>query len=211
MGGVDHLLPVLHISRLRINMDGAGVTSLVGLAGCPNHCRYCINFRRLQQKPVLLAPTTLYQQLMVDDLYFRATGGGVTFGGGEPLLSAGGIADFARLVAGSWQLRMETSLNVPWAQVEVCLPWIDQWIVDVKDMNDAIYRAYTGCSGQHMRENLSRLAALTPEKLQVRLPRIPGYNTADDLRRSHELLQSIGVVHVTEFDYKPFSANWPED
>ena len=29
----------------------------------------------------------ILEEVMVDDLYFKATGGGVTFGGGEPLLT----------------------------------------------------------------------------------------------------------------------------
>lgn len=208
---VNQLLPVFHISRLRINTDGAGVTSLVGLSGCPNRCRHCINFARLQQKPVLLSPVALYTKLSVDDLYFQATGGGVTFGGGEPLLSAAGIAAFAALPGGRWKLRIETSLNVPWTQVEACLPCTDQWIVDVKDMDESIYRAYTRRSGVLMRENLAKLATLVPEKLHVRLPRIPDGNTSDDLRHSREQLLALGVTDVEEFDYRPHPAPWPDD
>ena len=42
-------------------------------------------------------PEELYNHVKQDDLYFRATGGGVTFGGGEPLLSCKEILHFHKI------------------------------------------------------------------------------------------------------------------
>ena len=70
-------------------IDGAGVSTLIAGAGCPLHCRWCINRELLQSAPN--KPVTaqeLLERVKIDDLSFRATGGGVTFGGGEPLLHA---------------------------------------------------------------------------------------------------------------------------
>ena len=85
-------MPVLSINRHRLTTDGVGVTTLVAAYGCPLSCKYCINERILNpdslKSCVHMTPQQLYDRLKIDDLYFIATGGGVTFGGGESLLHA---------------------------------------------------------------------------------------------------------------------------
>lgn len=36
-------LPVMNISKLRINTDGFGIRTVVFSAECPLNCKYCIN------------------------------------------------------------------------------------------------------------------------------------------------------------------------
>ena len=92
-GSLKHMdelrFPLLALSRLRMGTDGKGVTTLVVGAGCPLSCRYCINRRLLKEAPQKsVTAEELLESVRIDDLYFRATGGGVTFGGGESLLHA---------------------------------------------------------------------------------------------------------------------------
>ena len=99
------LLPVFGISRLRMETDGDGVTTLVGCLGCPLRCRLCINPHA--QNPATphrrLSAEQLVDELRVDGLYFSATGGGATFGGGEPLLHADCLAEFAEKRPADWR------------------------------------------------------------------------------------------------------------
>ena len=80
--------PFIAINRHRLSTDGEGVTTLVGFHGCPLHCEYCLNPQCLQSDGVWrrMTPGELYSEVEIDDLYFMATGGGICFGGGEPLL-----------------------------------------------------------------------------------------------------------------------------
>ena len=79
--------PLISLSRLRMGIDGPGVTTLVAGAGCPLRCRWCINQKLLREAETeTVTAQELYEQVKIDDLYFRASGGGVTFGGGESLL-----------------------------------------------------------------------------------------------------------------------------
>ena len=87
-----------------------------------------------------------------------ATGGGVVFGGGESLLHARFIAAFAELVPKDWKILAETCLNVPTDLLNAALPAVDTWIVDIKDMNPEIYRAYTGQDNAQVLKNLRTLA-----------------------------------------------------
>ena len=153
----------------------------------------------------------LYDLVSVDDIYFQATGGGITFGGGEPLMWPEGICEFAQIVNGKWKINLETSLNVPWENVERVLPYIDTFIVDVKDMNEEIYLAYTGNSGKQMRDNLARLADGYAHKIMARIPAIPEYNTAEDVKRSQTAIENMGIHTIDVFQYRKCEASWHKD
>ena len=133
--------PLLSLSRLRMGIDGPGVTTLIAGAGCPLRCRWCINERLLREAPAEpVTPEELYERVRIDDLYFRASGGGVTFGGGESLLHAGFIRRFREICPAEWRICAETSLAVDPALVRTAAEAVDLFIVDCKDMDDGIYR-----------------------------------------------------------------------
>ena len=195
--------PLLAISRLRMTTDGAGVTTLVAAAGCPLRCGWCLNPQSWNgaAKAEPVTPKTLYDRVKVDDLYFRTTGGGVTFGGGEPLLHADFIAAFRKICGVDWKIRAETSLNVPRTCVETAA-CVDEFIVDIRDMNPTIYRAYTGCENTRVIENLKRLLeTVGADRVLARVPRIPDYNTDADTDRSIDALRALGVKRFDRFNY----------
>lgn len=43
---------LIGLSRHRIGVDGAGVTTLVAFHGCPLDCKYCLNPQALSSKGV---------------------------------------------------------------------------------------------------------------------------------------------------------------
>lgn len=195
--------PLLSLARLRMGSDGAGVTTLVAGAGCPLRCRWCINKRLLAEAPAeSVTAAELIERLQIDDLYFCATGGGPTFGGGEPLLHAAFLQRFRALCPSGWRVRAETSLAVPEERLSLAIGAVDDFIVDCKDMDREIYRRYTGADGALMERNLrTLLAAVGPERITVRVPRIPDYNTAADQARSAEKLRQMGLTRLELFDY----------
>ena len=148
-----------------------------------------------------MTPRQLYEKVRCDDLYFRATGGGVTFGGGEPLLHAAFLSEFRKLCP-QWKLYVETSLNVPKELLEICCDAVDGFIVDIKDWNEEVYRAYTGESGLQARENLrSVLDRVGAERVMVRVPLIPGFNTPESQRETLRALKGLGVKNTDCFSY----------
>ena len=207
------------VSRHRLAYDGAGVTTLVTGMGCPLKCRYCLNpiCADPDYRPRRFSVEALYETVKIDSLYFEATGGGVTFGGGEPLLQAEFIRDFilyARERGARWRFAVETSLAVPEENLALLTApeiLIDEFIVDVKDMNPEIYRRYTEREQGRMRENLARLAALCPERITARVPLIPGYNTNADCERSEKELREMGVASIDRFRYVLREKKKPSD
>ena len=140
-------VPLIGIARHRLTIDGEGVTTLVAFHGCPLRCKYCLNPTSLQ----------LYEEVRKDELYFLASCGGVTFGGGEPLLQSEFIRQFRQLCGPEWRITVETSLNVPQQNVEELISIIDNYIVDIKDMNNNIYQRYTGKNNENVLGNLRYL------------------------------------------------------
>ncbi len=199
----ETLFPLLAVSRLRMEIDGEGVTTLVSGAGCLLKCRYCINKRMLEAgKAKNVTAGELFEQVKCDDLYFKATGGGVTFGGGESLLHASFIAAFRKLCPKEWSINAETSLAVPRESVCTALDAVDGFIVDCKSMDGTVYREYTGGDIGLMRDNLEFLVKNAgPERIKVRVPAIPGITGADDQKRDAGILRSMGVTRLDLFDY----------
>ena len=106
--------PIIGISRHRLLTDGEGVTTLVAFHGCPLRCIYCINSQcnAVDGIKETLTPEQLYEKVKIDDIYFLVTGGGIMFGGGEPLLHYDFITEFRKIYGDRWKIYLETSLNV---------------------------------------------------------------------------------------------------
>jgi len=197
--------PFIGIVRHRLATDGEGVTTLAAFHDCPLRCKYCLNPQCFDPKMVwrTITPAELLDELLLDNLYFLATGGGVTFGGGEPLLRSEFIEEFCRIKVPEWKVNVETSLNIDHQHLERVQPYIDQYIVDIKDTNPAIYKKYTTRDNSKVLDNLQWLMQHDGmgEKILVRLPHIPSHNTQTDIDNSRHLLEEMGIKHFNEFDY----------
>ena len=196
--------PFIAINRHRLTTDGEGVTTLVGFHGCPLHCEYCLNAQCLQADGVWcrLTPGELYSEVEIDDLYFVATGGGICFGGGEPLLRSDFIKAFAEIMNPEWKLTIETSLNVPLENVKAIASLVQMWYVDIKDMNPDIYKAYGCKENKQVISNLQWLATNGyADKVIIRLPLIPEYNTDEDRQQSQQQLEEMGFTNFDKFNY----------
>lgn len=194
---------IFAVSRHRLVTDGDGCTTLVTFNGCPLRCKYCLNKESWSdERGRLYTPEMLYEEVKIDQLYFLATRGGVTFGGGEPLLQSTFIKAFRSLCGDRWRLVAETCLNVPLETVKSVDAALDGYIVDIKDMSPEIYQTYTGKDNAAVIRNLEWLLQQgDPDRVTVRVPHIPEYNTDEDVKKSMECLKAMGVVHFDEFRY----------
>lgn len=193
--------PVYSISRLRFGTDGKGITSLVAFMGCPLRCRHCINSwcHSDPSQARLMSPEDLYGELMIDDIYFQMTGGGVCFGGGEPTLYPEFIRQFRKVCGSRWRITVETALTCTEDVIPEMARSVDRWIVDVKDLSEEIYEEYTG----KRNDIRSKLRALLDAGAvaTVRVPHIPGHNSDADVARTIGELRSMGFNDIDEFTY----------
>ena len=198
-------VPFIGIDRHRLGVDGVGVTTLAAFHGCPLRCKYCLNHRCLEAPDNLLryTPQQLYNKVGVDNLYFIATGGGVCFGGGEPLLRVDFLTEFKELCGKGWNLTAETSLQVSREAVVQAAEVVGDFIVDIKESNPDIYKAYTGGDSQQAWDNLEWLInKMGPEHVMVRVPLIPNFNSDADCDRTVAKLTALGVSRIDRFTYR---------
>ena len=201
----DLRAPIIGIDRHRIQTDGQGVTTLVGFHGCPLYCRYCLNDQCHYPEGIcqILSPEELYEEVKLDDLYFLATGGGITFGGGEPCLQSQFIRKFRECCGPQWKINVETCLNISRSYLELLVPVVDQYIIDIKETNSYIYRRYTKVDNQQMLHNLSwLLQQVDSSRILSRIPRIPHFNTQLHISRSIAHLKSLGITRFDVFSYQ---------
>lgn len=214
MSSEKHTLkaPIFAIDRLRMGTDGPGITTLVCFMGCPLECAYCLNERchepiyendhtRLKPWVEMLTPQELYDRVKIDNLYFQATGGGICFGGGEPTLYKDFILEFSKLCEKRWKITLETSLACPDEVIEELAPAVDLWIVDIKDLDDATYQAYTG-KERRIIPSLLKLSTLQlNDKVVVKVPLIPDYNDEASVVKNINELKSMGFERVMPIRY----------
>ena len=168
-------------------------------------CKYCLT-QICWQKPTSRSwrtPEELYNEVKKDELYYITTNGGVTFGGGEPLLRAEFIREFRKLCGSLWKIRLETSLCANVDILSQLVSVVDEWIIDIKSMDDDVYFRYTGITS--IPRNIC-LQYIVEHNLQdrclIRIPLIPDYTTQADQQRDKKILEEMGFTRFDLFNYK---------
>jgi len=174
--------PINSITRLRIHSDGVGVRSVIFMQNCPLSCFWCCNPEtRTGNSHKVLSPEALYQYLQGDIPYFLASGGGLTFSGGEPLLYVAFLERFITRYCQNFTVDLETSLYASQQVLETMIPLIHTWNVDFKVFDPNKHRDFTGVSNQKILENLAFLSTqVPPERIILTYPVIPGYNDSKE-------------------------------
>lgn len=204
---------IMAVDRHRIESDGDGITTLVGFYGCPLKCRYCLNEQCHAEPENIMTPEDLFNRVKIDDIYFRSSRGGVTFGGSEPLLHPRFISTFAQLCERKWAINLETSLNVPLDNLRACAEDISCFMVDLKCIDNSRYAAYTGKSNNLVLENLEWLSKnVEPSRIIVRVPTILGVTNESDISSGVDYVNSLGISNVDMFEYiLPADIEWAHE
>lgn len=197
------MIKLLAINRHRFATDGNGITTLVALAGCPLRCKYCINNRILCNGKVKeITEKELLSDILIDYCYFVATGGGITFGGGEPLLQSEAILNFINILPDNIKVNIETSLNHDNEFIEDIINNVDSLIIDIKSMSSDIYSKYTNVDNSNTLKWLKYIADNNLQhKCLIRIPNIPNYTTKNDINESVKIITEMGFSNIDTFDY----------
>jgi pyruvate formate lyase activating enzyme len=138
-----------------------------------------------------------------DAPFYRESGGGVTFSGGEPLLQHRFLVLLLRsCVSRGFHTVVDTagyaSPDVLFRVAELT----DLFLYDLKSVNEEIHRRFTGISGALIRGNLERLASWG-KKVVIRMPIVPGVNDSRaNIEAAGRFIASLGnVVQVQLLPY----------
>jgi len=149
----------------------------------------------------------LSQELLKDRAFFEKSGGGVTLSGGEPTLQADFAAELLRrLKAAGIHTALDTCGFCSEQTLARLLPMTDLVLFDLKFMDAAQHRAFTGQDNRVILERLrfiaDYIAGQGPQKaLWIRTPLIPGTTaSAENLRAIGAFLAGhlAGVVERWE-------------
>ena len=199
---------IFDIQRYSIH-DGNGIRTIVFLKGCVLRCRWCCNPESqnyaietmiVQGEEKVIGQDVTVAEVMEtvekDRPYYRRSGGGLTLSGGESLCQP----EFARdLLRAAYESGITTALEsmgcASWEVIEGILPYLDQYLLDIKHMNPAKHKEYTGRSNELMLENARKIAESGMTELSIRVPVIPGFNdTENEIREIAEFTRSLGNV-----------------
>jgi pyruvate formate lyase activating enzyme len=116
-----------------------------------------------------------------DRAYYEASGGGVTFTGGEPTFQPEFLEALLKSSkAAGLKTAIETSGFAAWAVYEKILPYTDLFLWDYKETDSALHKAFTGQPNETILANLRKLHD-EGARIRLRCPMIPEYNA----RREH--------------------------
>jgi pyruvate formate lyase activating enzyme len=107
---------------------------------------------------------------------YMQSGGGVTFGGGEPLIQNQFLEELLHQCRQSGiSTAVSTSAYAPWEIIDRLRSEIDLFLCEIKFIDDARHTHFTGLSNELILENLKRLDHLG-HPIILRVPLIPGTN-----------------------------------
>ena len=148
----------------------------------------------------------LFEIIHKDAHYYKVSGGGVTFSGGECLLHPEFVAEIAKMCKDSGiHTAIESAFFVPWQNIETVLPYIDLFFVDLKIPDAEKHQAYTGSDNARILENIRKLSERKHDII-LRIPIIPGVNDSDDdIDAFSEIIKSfadgIKEVELLKYNY----------
>lgn len=141
--------------------------------------------------------------LKKDWVYYKNSGGGVTFSGGEPTAQAGFLAACLKRCK---ELEIHTAVDTcgfaEWAVFEEILPYVDLFLYDIKHMDSTKHKRFTGVGNELILKNLKKVSQ-HGKSIWIRIPLIPGYTDSEEnLRQTGEFVRELkGVERVSLLPY----------
>lgn len=179
--------PELWIVEGRCTACGACLEACpVGAASEPGKCAACGRCARLcpsGAREVVgrqVSSSDLVQELLKDRVFYKESGGGVTFSGGEPLAQPRFLMECLRACkAEGLDLALDTCGLAPEADLLAAAGLCSLVLYDVKVLDEAAHRRWTGVTNGRILANLRALAG-AHGNLWLRVPVIPGVNDDEE-------------------------------
>ena len=172
----------------------------VGCGACVERCRP----GALELCGRVRTTAEVLHEVLKDKPFYDNSGGGLTVSGGEPLFQAAFTEELLRgAKAEGLHTCLETCGFAPWERLEALLPLVDLFLYDVKCVDAARHREFTGQDNALILENLSRLSR-AGARLRLRCPLVPGLNDGEsDLAALGRLAESLSG-QVEGVDVEPY-------
>jgi pyruvate formate lyase activating enzyme len=150
-----------------------------------------------------MSPQSILDIVLRDKDYYERTQGGVTISGGEAFTQFEGFFELLKIskLAGILTA-VETCGEYNISLIEKTLPYLDLFLFDLKHVDGNKLKEFTGGNLDIILGNIKYIAKNAPEKLQVRVPIIPGFNHNEDtIKQIFNKALDIGVKSIVLLPY----------
>ncbi len=208
---------IFDIQRYSVH-DGRGIRTIVFLKGCILRCRWCCNpesqsyevqeMKTPDNKVKIMGRDVSVREVMEtvdkDRRYYVRSGGGLTLSGGESLLQPEFARDLFRASKDrGYSTALESMAGVSYDKIEMVLPYLDQYLMDIKHTDKNKHREFTGKENGLMLENARKVAESGRTELIIRTPVIPGFNDEPheirSIARFAASLPGVDTMHILPY------------
>lgn len=139
------------------------------------------------------------EEIEKDTAFYRNSGGGVTFSGGECMLQADFLAELLkRCREKGIHTAVDTAGHVPFGSFEKVLPYTDLFLYDIKCFDTQKHKKYVGVGNELILENLQKLLE-AGAAVWIRIPVIPGVNdSVEEMKEIREFLERCDGLQLSE-------------
>lgn len=137
------------------------------------------------------------------DLPFYRDHGGVTLSGGEPLFQDPEILIplLEELQKRNIPVNVETSLHVPWKNINACIDLVNTFLVDIKHIDKEKFTRFTRGDLRLVLANFKKLSA-AGASIIVRIPVIPGFNHTR--KEMYRIIDFVYSQDTKEIHFLPY-------
>ena len=192
-------------------VDGPGIRTTVFFKGCNLRCTWCHNPESQSPLPETMqkadkttecgkrqAVEEIMKEVVKDKAFYDASGGGVTFSGGECMCQIDFLEEILkRCKQIGIHTAVDTAGHVPFAYFERILPYTDLLLYDIKLYDCDKHKKYTGVSNELILSNFKKLSKMN-KAIWVRIPIIPTINDTEEEMRNIKGLLSNDVIEKIE-------------
>lgn len=182
-------------------------------AVCPNDlkecvfCGKCVLFCPASARRICgedKSPEEIFKKIKADKTFYEASGGGVTFSGGECMLQPELLTTLLKMSHDEGiHTAVDTAGNLPFEAFERVLPYTDLFLYDMKCFDRKRHIDGTGVPNDLILENLKKLAEVGADII-IRIPVIPGFN--DDEEEAGRMAHFLSELGIKKIELLPYHA-----
>lgn len=191
----DDATPEIEIDRNACRLSGECVKT------CPTNA--------LQFTAYKATVAEIITEIEKDLAYYQTSGGGVTLTGGEALYQP----EFSFEILKGCKERnihtaIETCLYCDREVIDLILPYVDLFFIDLKLFDDILHKKYTGRSNERIKDNFRYIAA-SGKKIIVRIPLIENITDTTENRKAimDFVAETNENIPVELIRYNPLTEN----
>lgn len=206
---------IFDIQRYSLH-DGPGIRTIVFLKGCFLRCRWCCNPESQEYKiqemtrggkaEIMGRDVTVQEvmdEIMGDRIYYARSGGGITLSGGECMAQPEFSEALLRATHDyGFNTAIETTAFASREVVMRILPHVDHFLMDIKHMDSAKHKEFTGQPNEKILENAKYIAE-NANHLIIRVPVVPTFNATPseiaDIARFAASLPNVTELHLLPY------------